>query len=260
MSEFKYILVDVADRVGTITLNRPDKRNALNYVVIQELKTAFTQLQADANVKVIVLKSTGNIFCSGADLEYLQKLQSYGFNENLADSTHLMELYLLVHKLSKVVIAQIEGHAIAGGCGLATVCDYAYAVPEAKFGYTEVKIGFIPAIVMVFLIRKIGEGRAREMLLTGDLIDAERAARYGILNDVIGKDKIAERVQTLAQKLCTENSGGSLELTKRMIADVQNLPLEDALKFAARMNAHARETMECKRGIAAFLNKEKLAW
>lgn len=257
---FKYIQLHIADRVAALTLNRPEKRNALNYVVIRELKEAFALLESDAEVKVIVLKGSGNTFCAGADLEYLQKLQSYGLAENLHDSTHLMELYLQIHKLKKVVIAQIEGHALAGGCGLATVCDFAYAVPEAKFGYTEAKIGFIPAIVMVFLIRKIGEGRARELLLGGNTISAEKAERFGLINEVVAADKIEQHVADFAQKLCTENSGGSMQLTKQMMSDVQNLPLVEALHFAAKMNAHARETAECRQGIAAFLNKEKLVW
>ena len=258
--EYKYILVEAADRIATVTLNRPDKRNALNYVVIKELKDAFKTLEADPAVKVIVLRGSGGVFCSGADLEYLQKLQEYGFNENLIDSTHLMELFHQIHKLNKIVIAQVEGHALAGGCGLATVCDFAFAVPEAKFGYTEVRIGFIPAIVMVFLIRKIGEGRAKQLLLTGDLIEAEKAERMGLVNEVVSVDKIGETVRTFAEKLCKLNSGGAMELTKKMMSDVQNMPLPEALSFAARMNAHARDTAECKRGIAAFLNKEKLDW
>ncbi len=257
---FHFITLEVRQRVGIITLNRPDKRNALNFVVIEELKTAFTLLETDPNAKLILLRANGQAFCAGADLDYLQKLQGFGPQENLADSTHLMELYQQIYRCRKLVVAQIEGHAIAGGCGLATVCDLAYAVPEAKFGYTEVKIGFIPALVMVILQRKLGDGRARQLLLTGDLIAAERAAHIGLITEVVPKAEIAEYVWAQLQRLAVENAAGSIELTKRMLADVATLPLDDALRFAAKMNAHARATAECQRGIAAFLNKEKLEW
>ena len=258
--QFQFITLEVRQRVGIITLNRPDKRNALNYVVIDELKQALSLLDSDPNAKVVLLKAAGQAFCAGADLDYLQKLQGYGLNENLADSTHLMELYQLITRYRKLVVAQVEGHAIAGGCGLATVCDLAYAVPEAKFGYTEVKIGFIPALVLIILQRKIGDARARQLLLTGDLISAERAATLGLITEVVPADRIADHVWTLLQRLVVENAAGSIELTKRMLADVATLPLDDALRFAAKMNAHARATAECQRGIAAFLSKEKIEW
>ncbi len=151
------IETSVKDRIGYIVLNRPDKRNALSPEMVSELKLAFKKAEDNAAVKVIVLKANGESFCAGADLAYLQDLQKFSYEENLADSRHLKELFLQIYTLRKVVIAQVQGSAMAGGCGLATVCDFVYAVPESKFGYTEVKIGFIPAIVMVFLLRKIGE-------------------------------------------------------------------------------------------------------
>lgn len=257
---FQFITLEVRQRVGIVTLNRPDKRNALNYVVIEELKRAFALLETDPNAKLVLLKGNGPAFCAGADLDYLQKLQGYGLNENLADSTHLMELYQQLYRFPKLVVAQVEGHAIAGGCGLATVCDLAFAVPEAKFGYTEVKIGFIPALVLVILQRKIGDARARQLLLTGDLISAARAAELGLVTEIVPAERIADHVWALLQRLAVENAAGSIELTKRMLADVATLPLAEALRFAAKMNAHARATAECQRGIAAFLNKEKIEW
>ena len=165
-TEYKYIQTEVSERIGYITLNRPDKRNALNFVVIRELKDAFAWMEQSSEVKVIVLRGNGKAFCAGADLDYMSKLQEYSYNENLMDSAHLMELFKQIYRLNKIVIAQIEGHALAGGCGLATLADFSFSVPEAKFGYTEVKIGFLPAIVMVFLLRKIGEGKAKQLLLS----------------------------------------------------------------------------------------------
>lgn len=257
---FKYILTEVVDRIGYITLNRPDKRNALNFIVIRELKEAFAWMEQSNEVKVIILRGNGKAFCAGADLEYMAKLQEYSYNENLVDSAHLMELFKQIYRLNKIVIAQIEGHALAGGCGLATLADFSFSVPEAKFGYTEVKIGFLPAIVMVFLLRKIGEGKAKELLLTGDLISAHKAHSIGLINDVLPAESISEEVKSFALKLCAENSYTSMEVTKKMIADVQNMSLDEGLQFAARMNAHSRGSEECKLGIRNFLNKIPQSW
>ncbi|GAB3819402.1 hypothetical protein GCM10028895_17790 [Pontibacter rugosus] len=209
---------------------------------------------------MIVLRAEGKVFCAGADLEYLQQLQENDYQENLLDSTHLMELFRAIYTLKKVVIAQVHGHAIAGGCGLAAICDFGFTVPEAKFGYTEVKIGFIPAIVKVFLLRKIGEARAKQLLLTGDLISAAQAEAFGLVNWVVPAEELEEQVFSFAKKLCAENSKQSMEVTKEMIARVQAMSLEDGLLYAAEMNAVARGSEDCQRGIAAFLNKEQIKW
>ncbi len=251
---------EVRNRVGFITLNRPEKRNALNEELIKNLATAFDEAASDSAVKVIVLKGNGEAFCSGADLGYIQQMQNFSFDDNLADSTKLKDLFLKIYTLNKVVIAQVEGHAIAGGCGLATVCDFIFSVPEAKFGYTEVKIGFIPAIVMVFLIRKIGDQRARQLLLSGNLVSSSEAAQLGLITKVVTKDIIAAEVLDLASKLIKSNSLEAMTTTKQMIAEVQSWRLEEALTYAARMNADARGTVDCKRGIAGFLSKQTPEW
>ncbi|MBI3232787.1 MAG: enoyl-CoA hydratase/isomerase family protein, partial [Bacteroidetes bacterium] len=167
MNQYTYVTYHVENRIGTITLNRPDKRNALNAEFVSELKQVFVHAYADENCKVIILKSNADVFCAGADLEYLKQLQTNTFEENYADSSHLATMFELIYTGPKPVIARIEGHAISGGCGLVSICDYSFATPNVNFAYTEVKIGFIPAIVMIFLIRKIGEGKARELLLGG---------------------------------------------------------------------------------------------
>jgi methylglutaconyl-CoA hydratase len=250
----------IRERIAYITLSRPEKRNALNAEIVSRLKTAFKKAEEDSAVKVVVLKADGDVFCAGADLEYLQQLQGNSLEENRKDSDQLAELFKIIYSLKKVVIAQINGHAIAGGCGLAAVCDISFAVPEAHFAYTEVKIGFIPAIVMVFLLRKIGEGRSREMLLSGNLINGQTAKEYGLINFITDKHKLEEEVYQYASKLCTENSGQSMELTKNMMSVIQEKNMDDALKFAAEMNAEGRGTEDCKKGINAFLNKEKIKW
>jgi methylglutaconyl-CoA hydratase len=251
---------EVKDRVGYITLNRPEKRNALSYEMVSEIKLAFMNAEADKECKVIVIKGSGEAFCAGADLAYLQQLQTNTFDENLADSRHLMELFQFIYHSKKVVISQINGPALAGGCGLASVCDFSFATPESTFGYTEVKIGFVPAIVMVFLVRKVAEKNAREMLLTGDVFKADKALQYGLINYIIEPEELDDVVFKFAQKLCKQTSMQSVELIKEMLANVQSMDVNEALEYAAQTNAKARATDDCKRGVAAFLNKEKLSW
>jgi len=255
-----FVEYSVKDRIGTITLNRPDKRNALNEQVVSELKQAFARAAEHVDTKVIVLAARGSAFCAGADLAYLQQLQQNTYEENLADSNHLKELFYQIYTHPKVVIAKIQGHAIAGGCGLATVCDFSFAVEEAQFGYTEVRIGFIPAIVKVFLLRKIGEGKSKELLLSGELISAEEAKDFGLINKVVKEGELDEVVNEFARRLVKKNSGQSMQFTKQMIAKVQEMGLEEGLSHAAEQNAKARASEDCQKGIAAFLNKDKPSW
>ncbi len=254
------VTYSIEERVGTITLNRPEKRNALNQEMVNALKQAFTRAATDPLVKVIVLRANGDAFCAGADLGYLQQLQHFSYEENLADSRNLMELYYLIYTVPKVVVARVEGHALAGGSGLVTVCDMAYAVPEAKFGYTEVRIGFIPALVSTFLIRKLGEGKARELLLTGRIITATEAATLGMISRVVSREAMDAEVKALTGQLITNASAQSLAATKKLLDQVQGRPLVEALESAARENAAARATEDCKKGIAAFLEKKEVTW
>ena len=255
-----FILQEKKGRIGIIIINRPDKRNALNSTVISELNEAFTGFEADDDVNVIILRASGSVFSAGADLQYLQELQTNSFDENLADSNNMKELFLKIYNLKKVVIAEVQGHAIAGGCGLMTVCDYAFTVPEAKFGYTEVKIGFIPAIVLVFLLRKISEARAKELLLSGQLIDAQRAYEIGLVSEVLATSELTNYVENFATSLVESNSGSSMGLTKKLISQVQGMDIERALNLAAETNARVRESEDCKKGIAGFLDGEKITW
>lgn len=254
------ILYSVENRVATIRLDRAEKRNAFNAELVSALKSAFAQAADDENVKIIRLCANGKVFSAGADLGYIQSLHGFTYEENLADSSDLAQLYRQIYTHPKVVVAQIEGSAIAGGCGLATICDFSFATPEAQFGYTETKIGFVPAIVMIFLLRKIGEGKAKELLLTGKLISAQEAANFGLINAVIPKDEISAYVGNFIEQLAVETSADSLRLTKQMIARVQELSLDDALQDAAQTNAQARMTRDCRHGIATFLRKEKIIW
>ena len=256
----KYIRYAVHDRLAYITLNRPEKSNALCFELVSELRVAFKAAEDDEDVKLVILNANGPAFCAGADLNYLQELQTNSFEQNLADSDHLKALFLQIYEMKKVVISQVHAHALAGGCGLATVCDFTFAAREANFGYTEVKIGFVPAVVMVFLLRKIGEGRAKQLLLGGGLINATEAKELGLVNVVSEKESLEKDVVDFARQLIANNSAYAMGVTKQMIAKVQSLPLNDALTFASEMNAKARGSDDCKRGIAGFLAKEKITW
>jgi methylglutaconyl-CoA hydratase len=257
----KWITIAIKERVAYLTICRTEKRNALNEEVVLELLQSLEAAEKDEAVKIIVLTGEGNTFCAGADLEYLKKLQGNSYEENLKDSMQLMELYKTIYTLSKIVIAQVNGHAIAGGCGLVTVCDFAFSVSDANYGYTETRIGFIPAIVMTFLVRKIGEARAKELLLTGNVINAQHALNYGLINEIIEDDnELEKKVFEFAQELCTHNSTQSMATTKKMLADIQNMSLSESMIYGAEMNAKARGSEDCKKGIDAFLNKISLKW
>jgi methylglutaconyl-CoA hydratase len=253
------ISTKIENRIAYITLDRAEKRNALNDEMVRALKSAFTNAYVNNDCKVIVLQAQGEVFSAGADLGYLQQLQENTFEENVEDSSELASLFKLIYTGPKVVVAAIQGHAIAGGCGLATVCDFSFAISEAKFGYTEVKIGFIPAIVSYFLLRKIGEAKTKELLLTGKLISASQAREIGMINFVV-EDNLADEVEGFCQDLIANCSKQSLEKTKELIANLYDKNVEEAMSYTSQMNAKARATDDCKTGINAFLNKEKIQW
>ena len=254
------IQYSIKNRVATITLNRPEKRNALNSEMVEELHNSFKKAEQNKDVKLIVLKANGGAFCAGADLAYLKELSKFTYEENLEDSLKLKEMFRQIYIMEKVVIAQIEGHAIAGGAGLATVCDLVFSVPEAKFGFTEVKIGFVPAIVSIFAIRKFGESHTKKLLLSGDLIKAAEAETIGLVNYVSTKETINSDVEKFTYKLVNNTSANSLALTKKLISEIQDQSLEQSLNYAAKLNAKARDSNDCKKGINAFLNKKTISW
>lgn len=256
----QYINYNTENRIGYITLNRPEKRNALNAELVNELKATIRIAENDDEVKIIVLKANGKAFCAGADLSYLQNLQKFTYEENLEDSKSLMELYRMIYISEKIFIAQVEGHAIAGGAGLATVCDFIFSVPEAKYGYTEVAIGFVPAIVSIFLTRKIGETKAKELLLTSKIITALQAKEMNIFNFIESKEEINDAVYEFAQNLITKTSADSVRITKQLMANIQGMDVEEALLLTAETNAKSRGTDDCKKGISSFLLKKEIKW
>ncbi len=260
MEDFKVIEFKIDNRVGEITLNRPDKRNALNPQMVIELTHAFEKCATDESVKIILLKANGDAFCAGADLAVLKAMKKATYQENMADSSRLAKLFRTIYTNPKPVIAKVHGHAIAGGCGLVSVCDIALASDEAKFGYTETRIGFVPAIVAQFLIRKVGQTQARNLLLTGKLIDASTAEKIGVVTETVNHSELDQRVEALINDLLNKTSGQALQSTKKLINTVSDFKFEEAIQFAVRLNAESRGTEDCQKGISAFLNKEKPVW
>lgn len=256
----KLVVVEVKERIGWITLNRPEKRNAMSPDLIASLSEALEVLAGNSEAKVIVLKAEGKAFCAGADLEYIRQLQNFTFEENLEDSRKLLDLFTKIYEYPKPVIAQVQGHALAGGCGLVTVCDFAFSAPEALFGYTEVKIGFIPALVSVFLAEQIGQAKATELLLSGELISAQKAAELGLITQVVADGALERFTEEFAQKLIQSNSGLAMKETKRLLRSLVKQQRDEALIAAAEANARARASEDCVQGIAAFLSKTKPNW
>lgn len=254
------VLSHVADRIGFITLNRPEKRNALSPELILGLISAFEAMKINDHVKVIILRASGKAFCAGADLAYLQQLQDFTFEENLEDSQRLRGLFELIYNFPKVVIAEIQGHALAGGCGLATVCDFAFAIPDALFGYTEVAIGFVPALVSVFLQEQIGGAKTQELLLSGHMISSSKAAELGLITEVVSSEFLEKSVRDFADKLILKNSTFSMRETKLLLRELNRESRKKSLDYAAELNAKARAHPDCKKGIAAFLQKSKPEW
>ncbi len=251
------VLTQIENRIGFVTLNRPDKRNALNPEMIEELAKAFSEFERSGEVKVVVVRAEGKAFCAGADLAYLERLQQNSLEENLEDSHRLKALFSQIYEFPKPVIAQVQGHALAGGCGLVTVCDFAFAVPEAKFGYTEAKIGFVPALVSVFLAEQLGQARATELLLSAEVISAVKALGLGLVTKVVAYETLQESVREFAMKLVEGNSSFSMQETKRLLRSLGKKAREEALSMAADANAKARSHEDCVKGVAAFLSKTK---
>ena len=254
------VIYQVNDRIAEIVINRPDKRNALNPSLVAELTAAFLRAEEDLEVKTVILKANGDVFSAGADLAYMQQLQHFSYEENIHDSAALKDLFETIRTLKKVVIAQVEGHAIAGGCGLATICDIIFAVPDAKFGYTEVKLGFVPAIVSCYLVQKVGETLAKKLLISGDLFSAEEALKYNLITYVTKAEEINRIVREFALNLNSSASGNSLMLTKQLINHTTNSWLDSCLNNAISVNAKTRESEDFKKGIGSFLAKEKINW
>jgi len=244
--------------VAIVTLNRPEKRNAISFELIDELLHALDEV-SKSDAIVLILTGAGKAFCSGMDLENLKALLGRTPEQNLQDSETMVKLFRYLYEFPKVTIAAVNGPAIAGGTGLALLCDFTLAVPEAKFGYTEVRIGFVPAIVSTFLLRQVGEKQARDLLLSGRIFGTEEATRMGLITEVVPAEALMNRTRELAL-LLLENSASSLRATKQLLSDHARMELNAHIDAAVRENAAIRGTADFREGITAFLEKRKPVW
>src|SRR5438874_11406793 len=244
--------------LATITLNRPEKRNAISFELISDLMRALDGV-ARSSARVLIVTGAGKAFCSGMDLENLKALIGRSPEQSLEDSRTMVRLFRTIYEFPKVTIAAVNGAAIAGGTGLALLSDFTLAVPEAKFGYTEVRIGFVPAIVSTFLLRQVGEKQARDLLLTGRIFGAEEAFRLGLLSEIVPADQLLVRARALASTLM-ENSSASLFATKKLLTDHARDEIDAQIQEAVRSNASIRETEDFREGISSFLEKRKPVW
>ena len=253
------ILTDQQGGVRILTLNRPEVRNALSTELRGALARALSAAAEDADTRAVVLTGAGEAFCAGLDLRELEGLASRSAEENRADSQGLADLLHQLATLPKPVVAAVNGPAVAGGAGLVTACDLAVIDRHARMGYTEARIGFVAALVSVFLVRQVGEKRARDLLLSARLVTADEAVAMGLVNEVATPGQALAAAIDRARGLA-RNAPGSLAMTKALLAGVPSMSLEDGLRYAVEVNALAREREELREGIRAFLEKREPHW
>ncbi len=244
--------------IATLTLSRPEKRNAISFRLLNELMAAFDEVE-QSPAQVLIMTGTGKAFCAGLDLDELKSLLGKTHDENVRDSARMAQIFRRLYDYQKPTIAAVNGAAIAGGTGLATMCDFTLAVPEAKFGYTEVKIGFVPAIVSSILVWQVGHKIARDLLMMGRLFDAAEAYRYGLVNEIVAPERLLDRARELAAQLL-ENSPPSVRATKKLINGFIAAQLDQQIADAVEDNARIRTTADFREGITAFLEKRKPRW
>jgi Enoyl-CoA hydratase/carnithine racemase len=250
------ILYSVDDGVARITLNRPEKKNALNDELIAAIKQGLKHAAGDESVRVVVISGSGTDFCSGADLSALQKIAQASVAENAEDARSLLELFLLIRQIPVPVVAAVHGRALAGGCGLASACDLILASESARFGYPEVRIGFVPAMVLAILRRNVSEKRAFELLTRGAEIGAQHARAFGLVNQVFSDETFASDVTNYVAEF-KKMSSSAVALTKSLLYQIDGLSFSDALETGADVNVIARLTEDCQQRIGRFLNKDK---
>jgi methylglutaconyl-CoA hydratase len=248
------ILLTIDGTVARLTLNRPDKRNALNGAVIEGLKSALRRVDQEPSVRAVVIAGAGQDFCSGADLEALRKIAGASVADNTNDARSLMELFVLIRQMSLPIVAAVRGRALAGGCGLASACDIILATESARFGYPEVKIGFVPAMVMAILRRNVSEKRAFELLTRGSEISARAALEIGLINQLYNDEEFDEKVNAYVRGF-EKLSKSAIALAKKLLYQIDGMPFTNALETGVDVNVIARMTEDCQKGIAGFLKK-----
>lgn len=243
-----------------ITFSDPERRNPLSPALVNALTEVLQDLRDDASVRVVVLHGEGTAFSAGADLAVLKNLQNATTEENLADSRRLAGLFSSLYLHPKPILAAVNGHALGGGCGLVVACDLAITHPEARLGFTEVRLGFIPAIVSVFAVHKLGEQRARMLMLRGHQVQGEEALRAGLVAEVVPHGEVLSRTLEIAHEIATTTSASAIAQTKALLAQVGRAGLQEALEFAIQANALARTTPDFKAGLHAFLSRTEPPW
>lgn len=254
----KTILVTDSHSVRTVTLNRPERRNAMTQEMQLELIGVMEETAA-AQFSALILTGAGDAFCSGLDLSELRTMRDKTAAEHRSDVERLARLFVSLYELPIPTIAAVNGPAIAGGTGLATLCDFTLASPDARFGFTEVRIGFVPALVSAFLALQVGDKRCRDLLLTGRLFGATEALQMGLVNEVVQREELEPRAQALAKSLM-DNSPQSISATKQLLAAQNRAWLDAAIVAAMQANAESRETADFREGVSAFLEKRKPIW
>jgi methylglutaconyl-CoA hydratase len=254
MTSYQRILYTVEQGVARITLNRPEKRNALDGELISEVRDALRSSARDETVRVVLISGAGSDFCSGADLSGLERTFDAGVLDHMADARHIAELFVEMRHHPRPIIAGVRGRALAGGCGLATACDLIVAAESAKFGYPEVNIGFVPAMVMAILRRSLSEKRAFELISTGEIISAQTAADYGMINSIFADETFDLDVEAFVSKLASK-SVSAITLSKRLLYHMDSMGFEAAIESGVETNAIARMTDDLKRGVEKFLKK-----
>ena len=252
---YSKILYELRDGIARITLNRPDKRNALDGEIIAELKAAFSASASDDACRVVLLTGAGTDFCSGADLANLEKTAQSSVLDNMADARSTADLFLMMRYHPRPIIAAVQGRALAGGCGIATACDIILASESAQFGYPEVNIGFVPAMVMAILRRSVSEKAALELVVTGVAVSAARAYELGLVHCVFADEHFSAEVEEYAAKLAAK-SASAVMLSKRLLYNMDSMSFEAALQAGVEINAIARQTEDCRKGIEKFLKKK----
>jgi len=252
---YRKILYELRDGVARITMNRPDKRNALDGETVAELKAAFGASASDDACRVVLLTGAGSDFCSGADLANLEKTAQNSVLQNMADAQSTADLFLMMRNHPRPIIAAVQGRALAGGCGIATACDIILAAQSAQFGYPEVNIGFVPAMVMAILRRSVSEKAAFELVTTGGTVSAARAHDLGLVHRVFADEGFSLEVEGYVAKLAAR-SASAVMLSKRLLYNMDSMSFEAALQAGVEINAIARQTEDCRKGVERFLKKK----
>jgi len=256
---YKHVLLEIKDKVARVTLNRPDVRNAFNDELILELCNLFQAIRNDDDVRVVVLTGAGKVFCAGADLNWMKKMVHYDRKENIKDAEHLVDMLEFIDTCPKPVIGRINGSAIGGGCGLVSVCDIVIASSDAKFAFTEVKVGIIPATISPYVIRKIGIGPTRELFLTGERFDAQKAKEIRLVTEVAPPEALDAVLGTKVKLLLSSGPGAMAEV-KKLVRKIPHTDPKKHKKYTAELIADIRSSDEGQDGMAALLKKRKPKW